>query len=108
MIKIGNTYKFNVIGSNITRKGNTVYKLSLSDSNDETHYFVYPLKCQLGEKMPTTIYCKVVNIDEYGRVKLKQDEYRLFSSYYEPNKVYTFHVDSNIEDSKTGKKGMTS
>lgn len=104
MIKIGNTYKFNVIGSNITRKGDTMYKLSLSDSNDETHYFVYPLKCQLEEKMPTTIYCKVVDIDEYGRVKLKQDEYSLFSSHYEPNKVYTFHVDSNIEDSKAGKK----
>lgn len=104
MIEVGNTYKFNVIGSDVTRKGDTMYKLSLSDSNDETHYFVFKLKCQLDEEMPTTIYCKVMDIDEYGRAKLKQDEYSLFCSFYESNKIYTFHVDSNIEDSKAGKR----
>lgn len=104
MLEIGKTYKFRVIGSFLNKKEERMFELELASSLDENTYVAFPIKSQRGNMLPAFIYCRVKAVDEKGRVKLEQDEYALYNYLYDRNKLYDFFVESQIDDSKAGKK----
>lgn len=104
MLEIGETYKFRVKGSFLNKKDEKMFELELASALDENTYVAFPIKSQRGNILPAFIYCKVKAVDEKGRVKLEQDEYTLYDNLYDENTLYDFFVESQIDDSKGGKK----
>lgn len=95
----GQQYEMKVVD---IRKDSAGYNyIALHDEDPSKEYRVYNiLKCQY-DSLPDTIYVQVKNIDEFGRIKFRQDEGRLFQEHYKVGKLYLFEVTEIGEDWQT-------
>ena len=100
--EIGKQYELKVVD---IRKDSAGYNfIALHDDDDPSkEYRVYNiLKCQW-DSLPDTLYVIVKSIDIFGKVKLRQDEGRLYQEHYKPGKLYAFEVADVKEDFNSGK-----
>lgn len=99
--EVGKQYEMRVVG--IQKDSAGFNFIALHDDDPSKEYRVYNiLKCQW-DGLPDTLYVVVKSIDEYGRLKLRQDEGRLFQEHYITGKLYAFEVLDVKEDFNSGK-----
>lgn len=97
----GKTYKFKYIEDIYTKTETRLFKLHLADENDNSEYLVRPLTSQ--ETTPNyELYCKVINIEDNGYVKLVQDEMAFYSEVYKSNQIYTFTIKEELTPTENG------
>lgn len=94
--EIGKQYEMKVVGFRKDSAGHDF--IELHDDDPSKEYRVYNiLKCQW-DGLPETLYVIVKNIDEFGKIRLRQDEGRLFQEHYKIGKLYAFEVTDVKED----------
>ena len=99
--ELGKQYEMKVVD---IRKDSAGFDfIALHDDDPSKEYRVYNiLKCQW-DSLPDTLYVIVKSIDIFGKVKLRQDEGRLFQEHYKSGKLYAFEVTDVKEDFNSGK-----
>ncbi len=99
--EVGKQYEMRVVGIRKDSAGHDF--IELHDDDPSKEYRVYNiLKCQW-DGLPDTLYVIVKSIDAFGKIKLRQDEGRLFQEHYKPGKLYAFEVSDVKEDYNSGK-----
>lgn len=99
--EVGKQYEMKVV--RIDKDSAGYNYILLHDDDPSKEYRVYNiLKCQY-ESLPETMYVLVKSIDIFGKIKLRQDEGRLFQEHYKQGKLYAFEVTDVKEDYNSGK-----